>query len=380
MQNLKVFVLTAILGLSLFSCSDDDPMMPDPQTDQTILDIVVDGSDFTLLEAAVIKVSSSTDLVSLFSDASQSLTVFAPTDAAFQAAGFADTAAINAADTDELLNIILYHALGSEVPSSAISPGAQTTENGQEIYLSVNGSDIFINGNTQVTTADQPASNGVIHIINQVLIPPSQDIVEIASALSTGANPEFTALVAALGQANLVSILEGDGPFTVFAPTDAAFNEFLGQLGLTLSTVPPALLEKILLYHVVSARAFSPDLVDASSLPTANNGATVNVNLQGGVFIESLNSSEVTLANVLATNGVIHQINKVLVPIADFTITQVAQVGDNFTLLETAVLASQLDNALSDTTANLTVFAPDDAAFAATNLDLASLGNLTQSQ
>ena len=377
-----LWVLTlGIAAFTLTSCGDDDnEVTPDPST-LTITETVVEGADFSLLEAALTRVSTGggSDLVTLLSSTTQSFTVFAPTNAAFQAAGFADEAAIEAADVATLEGILTYHVVAGSFLSSQLSSGAVVTANSDSVYLSVNGSDIFINGNTQVTTANQSVANGVIHIINQVLIPASQDITEVAIASSTATTPEFGNLVAALTQANLVTALQADGPFTVFAPTDAAFNEFLGQLGLSLNEVPNDLLTQILLYHVVPGRVFSTDLTNGAA-PATLNGAAVNVNLNGGVFIESLNQSEVTAANILATNGVIHQINKVLIPIADFTIAQIAQVGDDFTLLEAAVGASGLLTSLNDTTADLTVFAPNDAAFAATNLDATALGNLTTDQ
>ncbi|MDX2305619.1 MAG: fasciclin domain-containing protein [Microscillaceae bacterium] len=376
----KIFPLFFLLGLTsliLTSCKDDDDE-PTPST-STITDVVVNGADFSLLEAALVRVSTGggSDLVGLL-DGTTDYTVFAPTNAAFQAAGFANEAAINAADVATLEEILTYHVLAGEFLSSALSSGARETANGDDIYLSVNGSNIFINGSTQVTSANVVAGNGVIHVINKVLIPASQDVTEIAIEASEATTPEFGSLVAALTQAGLVDDLQAAGPFTVFAPTDAAFEEFLGQLGLTLDQVPDELLSQILLYHVVSGRVFSSDLTNGAT-PATLNGATVRVNLTGGVFIESLNQSEVTAADILATNGVIHQIDKVLVPIEDFTIAQIAQVGDDFTLLEAAAGAAGLVDDLNNGT-NLTVFAPNDDAFAATNLDAAALAGLTTAQ
>lgn len=357
----KLLTLVILPAMLFTACNNnnDDTNPVDPNALTSISQIVANGQNFTFLKAAI--ETAGGDLGTTLSNEG-TLTVFAPTNDAFIAAGFANEAAVRAADAATLTSILTYHVLGTVAKSSGLSSGAVATQNGQEVYLSVNGSNIFLNGKVKVTTADVDATNGVVHVIDQVLIPPTQDVTQIAVANNTASTPEFTALVAALTKANLVGTLaDATKDFTVFAPTDAAFNEFLGQLGLTLDNVPTELLTKILTYHVVSGNVFSTDLVNGAT-PATLNGANLTVNINGSeVTVSSLNTSKIVTTNILGTNGVIHVIDKVLVPVADFTITQVAQIGDNFGLLEAAVIKAGLATTLGG--GEFTVFAPVDQAF-----------------
>ncbi len=361
LNNLAKLLIWVILPTALFTaCKKDDTPNPlDPNALVTIAELVSTSSDFTFLRAAIDVADG--DLGTTLAS-SGTFTVFAPKNDAFIAAGFADEAAVRAADPATLKAILTYHVLGTVAKSSGLTSGAVATENGQNVYLSVNGSEIFLNGKIKVIQADVEATNGVVHVVDQVLMPPTQDVTQIAVANNTATTPEFTALVAALTKADLVNTLaDGTKDFTVFAPTDAAFNEFLGQLGLTLDNVPTELLTKILTYHVVSGNVFSTDLTNGAT-PATLNGANLTVGINGAdVTVSSLNSSKVVTTNILGTNGVIHVIDKVLVPVADFTITQVAQVGDNFGLLEAAVIKADLATTLSG--GEFTVFAPTNQAF-----------------
>jgi uncharacterized surface protein with fasciclin (FAS1) repeats len=180
-----------------------------------------------------------------------------------------------------------------------------------------------------VTTADAKASNGVVHIINKVLLPQevvdalglsTPNIVELAQSV-----PDLSSLVAALIQADagLVGVLSGDGPFTVFAPTNDAFAALLDQLGPDYNSLADfdtaeekALLAKILTYHVVSgAAALSTDLTDGMTVTTVQ-GEDLKINLTGGVKIDDATDTDanVTTADAMASNGVVHIIDKVLLP------------------------------------------------------------------
>ena len=239
-------------------------------------------------------------------------TVFAPTDAAFTAAGI-DLASF---DTDEenatLSDILLYHVYSGAVASADVTDGLTVTMvNGDDATFAVAADGTVSVGGATVTTADVPASNGVIHIIDTVLTPPA-DLVDIpAVATSTGVH---TALVSALAQANLVATLQGTGPFTVFAPTDAAFTD----AGIDLSSFDTdeenATLVDILTYHVVSGSVLSTALTDGLTA-TALNGddVTFTVNADG----VKVNDANVVTADVAASNGVVHVIDKVLMPPAD---------------------------------------------------------------
>lgn len=191
------------------------------------------------------------------------------------------------------------------------------TVNGATITVSIEGETVMINEST-VTTANVEASNGVIHIIDKVLLPPTEEVEEEAEfdfvtvvdiALSDDDN--FSILVAALTKADLVGALQGEGPFTVFAPTNAAFAALLEALDITAEQLlDQPDLDKILLYHVVSGRVLSTDLSEGMT-PETLNGETITISLDGGVFI---NDSEVVIADLQAANGVVHVIDAVLVP------------------------------------------------------------------
>jgi uncharacterized surface protein with fasciclin (FAS1) repeats len=179
-------------------------------------------------------------------------------------------------------------------------------------------------------------------------------------------SPEHTTLLAALGAAGLVSTLAAEGEFTVFAPTNAAFDALEaaspGILDALLAD-PTELLTQVLLYHVVPGEAFSGDLTDGQELPTLQvGGQTLTVSLTGGVFV---NDAEVTGPDIDASNGVVHVIDGVLVPEDETSIWEVVEGSDVHNTLEAALLAAGLDVPLNSFNVNLTLFAPTDDAFAA---------------
>jgi uncharacterized surface protein with fasciclin (FAS1) repeats len=238
-------------------------------------------------------------------------TVFAPTDQAFTDAGID----LSTFDTDEenqtLVDILTYHVVSGSVLSTDLTDGMTATAlNNDELTFAVSADDVKVN-DAQVSSADVIASNGVIHVIDKVLMPPAdlQDIPTIAQG--TGVHDS---LVAALTKADLVSTLQGDGPFTVFAPTDQAFTD--AGIDLNSFDTPEEIdtLKDILLYHVVSGSVLSTDLTDgmtATAINTDELAFTVNAD---GVKV---NGVPVSSADVIASNGVIHVIDKVLMPPAD---------------------------------------------------------------
>jgi uncharacterized surface protein with fasciclin (FAS1) repeats len=238
-------------------------------------------------------------------------TVFAPTDAAFAAAGI-DLADF---DTDEenatLQDILLYHVYTGQVESSAVTDGLSVEMvNGDNVTFSVVDGVVSIEDAT-VTTADVMSSNGVIHIIDKVLTPPA-DLVDIPSvATSTGIH---TALVEALIQADLVATLQGTGPFTVFAPTDAAFTAAGIDLAAFDTPEEMAALTDILLYHVVAGATFSTDLADGTTSVRAVNGDSLDLTVSATGVTVGAGNANVTIADVAASNGVVHVIDQVLLP------------------------------------------------------------------
>ena len=327
----------------------------------TVVDIVVNSPVHNVLEAAVLQA----DLAGALSGDGP-FTVFAPTDDAFLAlAGALGATAEELLALPELADILLYHVVGGTALSTDLSDGQFiTTLNGADVVVTINDEGIFIN-NAQVTVADVVAGNGVVHVIDAVLLPtdapePTNTVVDIVVN-----SPVHNVLEAAVLQADLAGALSGEGPFTVFAPTDDAFLALAGALDATaedLLALPE--LADILLYHVVGGTALSSDLADGQTIATLN-GAEVTVTInEAGIFI---NDAQVTVADLVADNGVVHVIDAVLIPPTPEptnTVVDIIVNSDIHTILEAAVLEADLAGALSGE-GPFTVFAPTDEAFAA---------------
>ena len=233
-------------------------------------------------------------------------TVFAPTDQAFLDAG------INLADFDTpeenetLSDILLYHVVGSEVPASAVTDCMSAeAANGQSLSFTV-GTTVMVNDATIVTT-DVVASNGRIHVIDKVLTPTDTPKDIPRTAQCTGIHDS---LVAGVIQAELLETLQGNGPFTLFAPTDQAFTDAGIDLSALDTPEGKVALTDILLYHVVAGEVPSSAVTDCMSA-TAVNGQPLSFTVDGSVMV---NGATVTLPDVATSNGVIHVIDKVLTP------------------------------------------------------------------
>lgn len=324
---------------------NDGKFSTSPRPGKNIVDVVVEESDLSALEAAVIQA----DLAGALQGEGP-FTVFAPTDEAFEAAGID----LGTVSKETLTNILQYHVVAAGLLTANIKDQPYETLNGQEVFINKEYKNVFINGNVEVVEANIIATNGIIHKINKVLMPPAGDIVDVA----VSQNPDqFNALVAAVIQAGLDDDLKGEGPFTVFAPTDEAFNNLLSDLGISLDQVPLQTLVNILTYHVVPDRIFSTDL--KSQNYNTLNGQAIKIDLENGVTInEDVN---VIATDFLATNGVIHVIDKVLMPV-DKDIVELAIETPEFSTLVAALQAADLVSALQ-ADGPFTVFAPTNEAF-----------------
>ena len=285
--------------------------IPTFAADQDIVEIAVGNSDFSILVAALQKA----ELVGALQGEGP-FTVFAPTNAAFEkllaSLGITAEQLLN---HPQLKEVLLYHVVSGQVLSSNLENGMMAaTLSGESIKVDLT-SGVKIN-QSSVSTADVMATNGVIHIIDTVLVPstfvlsaePEVPATVVDIALSNG---DFSMLVSLLQKADLVGALQGEGPFTVFAPTNAAFEKLLAALNISASDLmnQPDL-AKVLLYHVVSGNVMSTDLSDGLKAPTLN-GESVEFDLSSGVMV---NQSNVVSADIKAGNGVVHVIDTVLVP------------------------------------------------------------------
>jgi uncharacterized surface protein with fasciclin (FAS1) repeats len=299
---------------------------------QNIVQIASSLPFFKSLVAAVVK----TGLAPTLSSSSLNATVFAPTDAAFAQlpAPFnneTNIAAITStAQIDALRKILLYHVLGTEVKSNQIAAGRSSavtlkpagSANDNTVYISNQYGLIALNGSAFVLLRNVDASNGVIHVINSVLQFPTQNIAQIAIG-----NPSFSSLVAALVKTNLAGVFTGSGDFTVFAPTNAAFAQlpapFNNAANISAITNPAQInaLSNILRYHVIGSRYFTIDLGIFDRLTTLanspNNKITTLFGINTGLVKGDGNSffySFINPGNILATNGVVQVIDRVLLP------------------------------------------------------------------
>jgi len=273
------------------------------------------NKNFTTLIAAV--VNADTDILSLLlSDGpgGNGLTLFAPTNDAFAAAGITD---VNGVDAVLAYHVIDGTVLAADLPMTAGS-AAEIPTLGGNFYLSNAGGSVNINGKTQVVATDILGSNGVVHVINRTLLPPTQTINEIVGGFASGNPAEFSLLAAALSRAGLADFFDGDGPYTVFAPTDQAFIDAGLELSVINST-PPATVAAILTHHVVKPNVyvFSTDLLDGNVTMLNDQDVTISVSaltVQDAAGTTPPAGLVSSLLNVHATNGVVHVINKVLLP------------------------------------------------------------------
>jgi len=233
-------------------------------------------------------------------------TVFAPTNEAFDA--------LTQDQKDKLTNdatfrenVLKYHVIGSKVMSTDLS-NDQTVDSlytGNKIRINIYGSGgdqkVLATG-AQVSLADQVATNGVVHVVGKVLLPPMYNVVEYAQ------NNGFSSLVDFVTKAGLADTLK-DGNLTVFAPTNDAFSNLPQDVKDRLEN-DPELLKKVLKYHVVGATWYSAGLMNGQKLTTLQ-GDDVTVKVANGVMI---NDANVVVANVDVKNGIIHAMDKVIMP------------------------------------------------------------------
>ena len=300
----KIRIIPALLiAATIFTACSDEEEAP-VIVSNNIVDVAQEAGSFNILLEAAQKAGLANFLAT-----EDDLTVFAPSDTAFTALlsdlGISSLDDIPAAD---LAQILSYHVIGSEVRSTDLSTGyvptlASFDGNSMSMYVMV-GDDVAINGNAKVTTADIQADNGVIHVVDKVILPPS--VVDFALA-----NENFTTLVEAVVKAGLVEALSTAGPFTIFAPTNDAFDELFDQLGISgVDDLTAEQLAPILTYHVVPGNIVSTELSNGE-VGTLNEGSSLTIDLSNGVLI---NESEVIAADIQGTNGVIHVIDQVLLP------------------------------------------------------------------
>lgn len=306
--NRRTVLLAAALGASttlLQACGgSDDEHQPN------IVELAQSNPDLSILAEAVVAAGLAPTL------STGTITVFAPTNAAFAALlselGVTKDALL--ANRPLLTAVLTYHVLGSKVARADVPLGKAITPVSGGFFKieSANGLKITDGRNrvSTITATDIQASNGVVHLVDRVLLPADKDIVATASAL-----PDFSILVEAVVAAGLVNTLQGAGPFTVLAPTNAAFAALLTELGVSKAALlaDTALLTKVLTYHVVPARVLKAELPVNTAIATVQ-GQSFTVNASLVITDQTLRTSGLAATDVFTSNGVIHVVDRVLLP------------------------------------------------------------------
>lgn len=304
----RLAVLSAAALVVACSSNDDSP----PPAPGNVVQVAQADARFSILAEAVV----AADLAGALS-AQGPFTVLAPTNDAFAAllTELGLTKAQLLANKPLLTAVLKYHVLASRVPQASVPLGQAITplDGGFFKIDSVGGGLVVTDGRnrqSRVILTDVPASNGLIHAIDKVLLPADKTVVQTAAA-----NPSFSILAEAVTAANLTGTLNGTGPFTVFAPTDAAFGALLTELGITKAALlaNTALLTKVLTYHVVPARVLKAGVPVGSPIATVQGG-TFTVNASLAITDQRGRTANITATDVLASNGVIHVIDKVILP------------------------------------------------------------------
>lgn len=304
--------MTAVAGTSslLAGCGGSDNVAP--TVTANIVQLAQATPSLSILVEAVI----AADLVGTLSAAGP-YTVFAPNNDAFGLllTELKVSKAALLADKPLLTAVLTYHVLGAKVEKAGIPLGKAITPLQKSVFKIEAPAGVLTitdgRGRTsKILATDVQATNGVVHIIDRVILPANLDIVQTAQSLPT----TFSLLVEAVIAAGLAPTLSGTGPFTVFAPNDAAFTAALTELNITkaalFGNVP--LLAKILKYHVVNGRVLKAD-IPATPIPTVQ-GETFTISLGTGAVItdQQLRKTNIIATDVFATNGVIHVIDRVI--------------------------------------------------------------------
>ena len=381
----KLLILTLAFAVLLAACTSPATPTPAPTAVPTeapaevmelkdIVDTAIADGRFTTLVSAV----QAAGLVDTLKGDGP-FTVFAPTDDAFAKLPEGTVEGL-LADIPALTNVLLYHVLAGKVKAADVvglnGQSVDTALEGAQLAIKADDMGVFLNENVEVIITDIETSNGVIHVVDTVLLPPSDDakMAEKSDIVDTAvADGRFTTLVAAIQATGLVDTLKGEGPFTVFAPTDEAFAKLPeGTVESLLNDIPA--LTDILLYHVVPGKLMAADVValDGQMVDTALEGEQIAVSVEDDKVMLN-ETSQVIIADIETLNGVIHVVDTVLLPPTDDSmgasmedkqdIIDTAIADGRFTTLVAAIQAAGLVDTLKGE-GPFTVFAPTDDAFA----------------
>lgn len=298
-------LLALSMGVVLMSCEEDEDIVDDGESNLTIYEEIAESPDFTLLAAAIDKANLRDQL-----DSEGSFTLLAPSDNAFIRAGITN---LDNYSADELADILEYHVINEELLiEDFVASEEEETLNGT-LYVIPTEQSIYLNANAQfVRPVNVDATNGVIHVVDNVLEEPQSSIADII-----GDDEDLAILQEAIGQAGISDVLTQEGPYTIFAPTDAAFEKLFDELGVSsLAELSSDQLTDILQYHVIEDRTFSPEL-EAGSQSTLL-GENFTITFDNAILLVDDNdvteNAVVVAGDRLGNNGVVHYIDEVMLP------------------------------------------------------------------
>lgn len=357
--NIRCLFLV-LTGLTLAACGGDN------NTNSTsVYDVIRSSDSHTTLETAI----NTAGLADALDDKNASYTVFAPTDEAFDALG-SNTVSSLLANPDELSDTLLYHVLDESRTASTLVMGVGevlTMMNGDETVRGLESDDFYLNYSLVIQT-DITADNGIVHVLDAVLLPPDLDASSNNIAEVAVADGRFETLVAALQSTGLDAVLADENErFTVFAPTDDAFAMLpTGTITALLSNTDA--LSALLLQHVLAGAVNSTTALtfDGMMVETAS-GSMIEIEVDFSAGILNVGGSNVVITDIVTSNGIIHVIDSVIVGNLDVpqpSIVDVAEEVGGFTTLLAALEETGLDAVLADLDESYTVFAPTDSAFA----------------
>lgn len=315
MQKLNYLLLhtaklvALVFLISMAGCKEaDQDVKP-----KTVTDVFFENQEFSILHEAI-KYSGLGDALR-----TSNLTVFAPNDSAFHASGYADAAALKALPAAAVRQILEYHIMPSRIKSEELGTGTNQelpTMANNKAFITKTGSGTSING-AKVIQTDLRADNGIIHVIDRVIVPANRSLMNIIQG-----NEEYSFLVAAVTKAAtsnpaiLTTLTSDASSFTLFLPTNQAFMDAGFPTAAALEGVGPTALSSIIMYHIVPGRLFSTNLA-TGSLTTASN-KQIRIETANGLRVSGPGNmgqpANVTKADILAQNGVIHVIDRLLLP------------------------------------------------------------------
>lgn len=301
-------MLSLLLSLSVafvfISCEDDDEVVDDEPAG-TIYQEVAEAANYTILEAAINKAGLQSTL-----ESSGSYTLLAPSDQAFVSAGITDLEEFTA---DQLEAILQYHVIDSELEFNTLAEQEEIETLNGTIYVTPLNDNLFLNARAGFPQVNADASNGIIHVLNAVLFPPEEEISSIVTQ-----SEDLNILEDALTRVGIENVLTGNGPYTIFAPSDEAFELLLQDMELTsLDELSDQQIIDILQYHIVSDRVFSTELEAGEQSTLLGTNFEIGFDANTVVITDQNEDNEnaiVVNANALGTNGLVHLIDRVLLP------------------------------------------------------------------